>query len=125
MVPSCGMWCIQGTVTIKTENGTISPQFATFYLHPEVNAGTQKGTEDIARGLLNPTNDPNVTPNVSAMLVTVEALNEWTEEEVRALDPSFRSDKRLPPGECWYCGNPKKNPYGLCTHCGRFGKSDR
>ena len=36
----------------------------------------------------------------------------------------FENDIRLPPGKCWYCGKPKKNIYGLCTHCGRFGKPD-
>jgi hypothetical protein len=89
------MWCIQGTVTTQTEKGEISPQFATFYLHPECNAGSKEAAIAVATSILNPTEDPNIMPNVSAHLVTVEALNEWTEEEARSLDPLGMTDTEL------------------------------
>lgn len=87
LIPECGMWCIQGTITFKSGEFTTSPQFATFYLHPEVNAWTKSGAEQLARELLNPTKDPNITPNVSAHLVSVGALNDWTDEELKKMDP--------------------------------------
>ena len=79
-----------GTVTIKTEKGEISPQFSTFYLHPEVNAGSKDTAERAAKSLLNPTNDPNVTPNVTVNLVTVASVaeNPWTDEDLRKMDPN-------------------------------------
>ena len=88
--PDCGMWLIQGTVTKDTDNGTISPQFATFYLHPEVQGcSTPESAENCARTILNPHNDPKITPNVSAHLVSVSAINDWTEEDREKMDPKI------------------------------------
>lgn len=87
LIPACGMWCIQGTVTTQTDSGEISPQFATFYLHPECNAGSKEAAIAVATSILNPTEDGNIMPNVSAHLVTVGALNEWSSEELLKMDP--------------------------------------
>jgi hypothetical protein len=82
------MWIIQGTVTRKTDNGTTSPQFPTFYIHPEVQGcSSRESAERVAVGILNPTKDPNITPNVSAHLVSVAALNDYTEDELTKMDP--------------------------------------
>jgi len=90
MEPACGMWCIQGTITKQIEppspsapNGvTISPQFATFYLHPEVQGCTTKeAAERVAAGILNPFNDPKITPNPYAVHVSVAAVATWSDEE--------------------------------------------
>lgn len=86
MQPTCGMWCIQGTVTKKTDTGTVTSQFATFYLHPEVNASSEAGAINVATGILNPTNDPAITPNVSAVRVTVECVAEYSDDERSAFD---------------------------------------
>ena len=89
MQPKCGMWTIQGTVTIKTENGSVSPQFATFYLHPEVQGcSTKESAERVAASILNPANDPNIQPNPYAVLNTVASVAEWSDEEVEAMKNS-------------------------------------
>lgn len=86
--PQCGMWIIQGTVTRKSGKGTVSPQFATFYIHPEVQGcSNRQSAERVAVGILNPTKDPNITPNVSAHLVSVASLSNYTEEELTKMDP--------------------------------------
>ena len=90
MEPACGMWCIQGTVTTQTGNGEVSPQFATFYLHPECNAGSKTAAIAVATSILNPTKDGNIMPNVSAHLVSVGSLNDWSEEELTKMDPDWR-----------------------------------
>lgn len=95
--PASGMWCIQGTVTISSDSGrtTISPQFATFYLHPEVNTSSVAGAIKTATGILNPSEDPNITPNVSAVLVNVGSVmdedHQWTVGELRKMDPTVMS----------------------------------
>ena len=91
LIPACGMWCIQGTVTTQTDNGEISPQFATFYLHPECNAGSKEAAIAVATSILNPTGDPNIIPNVSAHLVSVGALNVWIEDELTEMDPDWKN----------------------------------
>lgn len=75
MQPSCGMYCIQGTVTQKTKkNAEVTRQFATFYLHPEVNASSVESAIRVAEGILNRTEDPNITVNASALLVSVASV---------------------------------------------------
>lgn len=34
------------------------------------------------------------------------------------------SIERQQAGLCWNCAEPKKNPYGLCVKCGRFGMAE-
>ena len=88
--PDCGMWLIQGTVTKDTGKSTISKQFATFYLHPEVQGcSSPESAESCARTILNPHNDPKITPSVSAHLVSVSAVNDWTEEDRLKMDPKI------------------------------------
>ena len=89
--PQSGMWCIQGTVSKKTDTGSeVTSQFATFYLHPEVNADSEQGAIRVATGILNPTNDPAITPNVSAVRVSVECVAEYSDEERKAFDDEDR-----------------------------------
>jgi hypothetical protein len=93
--PQSGMWCIQGTITKDTGKGTISPQFATFYLHPEVQgADSVESAERIARGILNPFDDPTITPNPYAVLVNVASVVEggWSVEELERMDPRLKAD---------------------------------
>lgn len=87
--PQCGMWCIQATITKDTGKGTISPQVATFYLHPECNAGSKQAAIDVATKILNPFDDPKLTPNVSAHLVDTASVAEggWSVEELEKMDP--------------------------------------
>jgi len=86
--PQSGMWCIQGTISKDTGDGILSPQFATFYLHPEVQGCNSKASAiRVATGLLNPFDDPAITPNVSALLVN-GSVNEWTVAELIEMDPS-------------------------------------
>ena len=49
-----------------------------------------------------------------------ETLNELADSLMQLLESS--PETSMPPGECWYCGKPKDNIYGLCMGCGRFGK---
>lgn len=76
MQPTCGMWLIHGTVTTKSNDDySTSRGFPTFYLHPEVQGiVSAEHAVKIATGILNPTNTPNVIPNISAVLVTVESI---------------------------------------------------
>lgn len=74
MQPSCGMYCIQGTTTRKTKIGSVTRQFATFYLHPEVNVSSVENAVKIAEGILNNTDDPDITVNASAVLVSVASV---------------------------------------------------
>ena len=84
-------YCIQGTVTRPSGKGTISPQFSTFYLMPDVQGILDaNGAKRIAEGILNPTGDKNIKPNVSAVLVTLypnstETDNAGTVEPTAAL----------------------------------------
>ena len=89
--PQSGMWCIQGTISKDTGNGVVSPQFPTFYLHPEVQGCISvESAEGLARMMLNQFNDPTITPNVNATLVNVASVTEhgWTEAELIKMDPS-------------------------------------
>ena len=92
--PQSGMWCIQGTVskTLSHGKGTVSPQFPTFYFHPEVQGcDSVESAEGLAKMMLNQFNDPTITPNLTATLVSVESMaeNEWTIEELVKMDPSL------------------------------------
>ena len=49
-----------------------------------------------------------------------ETLNELADSLMQLLEGS--PETSMPSGECWYCGKPKDNVYGLCMGCGRFGK---
>lgn len=76
------MWICQGTVTHKRPDGEISPQFPTFYLHPEVQGiESDETAHAIACDVLNPTDDPNIIPNVYVNLVSVESVCEPAAKE--------------------------------------------
>lgn len=90
--PQSGMWCIQGTISKDTGKGTVSPQFPTFYLHPEVQGCVSvKSAVELATFMLNQFSDPTITPNVSATLVNVASVTEdgWTTEELIKMDPGL------------------------------------
>jgi hypothetical protein len=59
-------WCVQAQLE-RTENGwTCSKQVPTFYLDGNVQGfSTFVGAGAIARQILNPTNDPNLTVHIS------------------------------------------------------------
>jgi hypothetical protein len=93
MQPKCGMWCIQGTVkTMTKDGGEINAQFPTFYIHPEVQGcSNEQAAVRVATGILNPTNDGNIWPNPYAVLVSVEAVADWTADEVAAMKPELNT----------------------------------
>jgi hypothetical protein len=65
-------YCIQGTVTIKKPGCHAHPQVPTFYLLPDVQGiVSREHAVKIANGIVNPNNDPNIVPNLSAILVTL------------------------------------------------------
>lgn len=95
--PQSGMWCIQGTVSKDTGKGVVSPQFPTFYLHPEVQGcSSVKSAVELATFMLNQFNDPTITPNVSATLVSVSSVVEggWTVDELVKMDPGVAGNPK-------------------------------
>ena len=65
-------YCIMGTIAKKIGGVTVSPQFPTFYLLPDVNGcSSEESAAELARQMLNSDKDPNVTVNATATLVTL------------------------------------------------------